>query len=86
VGDGLFHRTNSLYYRLLNCGFRLGVSGGSAIGVKAMPTGFNRAYAKIDGPLTAEKMWTAIKSGRSFATKANKRTYVSVMPITEAAE
>ena len=68
VGDGLFHRTNSLYYRFLNCGFRLGVSGGSAVGVKAMPTGFHRVYAKIDGPLTAEKMWAAIKAGRTFAT------------------
>ena len=67
-GDGLFHRTNSVYYRLLNCGFRLGVSGGSAIGVKAMPTGFNRVYAKVNGPFTIEKMWTAIKNGQSFAT------------------
>ncbi|MCA9190632.1 MAG: CehA/McbA family metallohydrolase [Planctomycetales bacterium] len=67
-GDGLFHRTNGLYYRLLNCGFHLGVSGGSAIGVMPVPTGFNRVYAQIDGPLTADKMWTAIRSGRSFAT------------------
>jgi len=44
-GDGLFHRTNSLYYRFLNCGFRLGVSGGSAIGVMDLPTGYNRVYA-----------------------------------------
>jgi hypothetical protein len=68
VGDGLFHRTNALYYRLLNCGFRLGVSGGSAIGVMPVPTGFSRVYAKIDGPLSAEKMWSAIKAGRTFAT------------------
>ncbi len=68
VGDGLFHRTNSLYYRFLNCGFKLGVSGGSAIGVMGLPTGYNRVYAQIEGPLTAEKMWTAIRNGRSFAT------------------
>ena len=68
VGDGLFHRTNGLYYRFLNCGFQLGVSGGSAIGVKAMPTGHHRVYAWIEGPLTAESMWAAIKSGQSFAT------------------
>lgn len=68
VGDGLFHRTNSLYYRFLNCGFRLGVSGGSAIGVKAMPTGHHRVYAQIEGPITAEKMWQSIKAGRTFAT------------------
>lgn len=68
VGDGLFHRTNSLYYRLLNCGFRLGVSGGSAIGVMPLPAGYNRTYAQIDGPLTAEKLWAAIRDGRTFAT------------------
>ena len=67
-GDGLFHRTNNLYYRLLNCGFPLGVSGGSAIGVMPVPTGFNRVYARIEGELTAQKMWTAIKAGRTFAT------------------
>ena len=68
VGDGLFHRTNALYYRFLNCGFRLGVSGGSAIGVKAMPTGHHRVYAHIEGPITATKMWESIKAGRTFAT------------------
>lgn len=67
-GDGLFHRTNQLYYRFLNCGFRLGVSGGSAIGVMPVPTGFHRVYAKIDGELTVDKMWDAIRQGRSFAT------------------
>jgi hypothetical protein len=68
VGDGLFHRTNSLYYRFLNCGFRLGVSGGSAIGVMRVPTGYNRVYAQINGPLTADRMWAAIRAGRTFAT------------------
>ncbi|PHS15252.1 MAG: hypothetical protein COA78_05295 [Blastopirellula sp.] len=68
AGDGLFHRTNSVYYRFLNCGFKLGVSGGSAIGVMPLPTGYNRVYAQVDGSLTAEKMWAAIKQGRTFAT------------------
>lgn len=68
VGDALFHRTNSLYYRFLNCGFRLGVSGGSAIGVMPLPAGYNRTYARIDGEITAKKMWASIKAGRTFAT------------------
>ena len=68
AGDGLFHRTNSLYYRFLNCGFRLGVSGGSAIGVMPLPTGYNRLYARIDGRLTSDKLWAAINDGRTFAT------------------
>jgi hypothetical protein len=68
VGDGLFHRTNDLYYRFLNCGFRLGVSGGSAIGVMPVATGQHRVYAKLDGNFTAENYWKAIKEGRSFVT------------------
>ncbi|MFT4638560.1 MAG: hypothetical protein ACI8T1_001881 [Verrucomicrobiales bacterium] len=68
VDDGLFHRTNARYYRLLNCGFTLGVSGGSAIGVMSVPTGHSRVYAKVDGDLTSDAMWEAIKAGRSFAT------------------
>ncbi|MCR9292726.1 MAG: CehA/McbA family metallohydrolase [bacterium] len=68
IGDGLFHRTNALYYRLLNCGFHLGVSGGSAIGVMPAPAGFARVYARIEGPFSADKMWAAMKSGRTFAT------------------
>ncbi|MCP4784613.1 MAG: CehA/McbA family metallohydrolase [Fuerstiella sp.] len=68
AGDGLFHRTNSLYYRFLNCGFRLGVSGGSAIGVMSLPTGYNRVYAHVEGKVTADKLWAAISDGRTFAT------------------
>lgn len=68
VADGLFHRTNNLYYRFLNCGFRLGVSGGSAIGVMPVATGQHRVYAKIDGEFTAGNFWEALKAGRSFAT------------------
>ncbi len=64
----LFHRTNQHYYSFLNCGIRLGVSGGSAIGVMPVPAGFNRVYAKVDGPFTMQKFWQSIRVGRSFAT------------------
>jgi hypothetical protein len=55
-------------YRLLNCGFRLGVSGGSAIGVMPLPTGYNRVYARVTGAFDSGSYWAAIKAGRSFAT------------------
>ena len=77
AGDGLFHRTNALYYRFLNCGFRLGVSGGSAIGVMDLPTGYNRLFAQIKKPLTAEKMWAAIHAGRTFATTGPMLTFTA---------
>jgi hypothetical protein len=57
-----------VYYRFLNCGFRLPVSAGSASGVKAAPLGYNRAYVKPDGPFEYERWFRALKAGRSFAT------------------
>ncbi len=66
--DELFHRTNSTYYRFLNCGFRLAATGGSAMGVMAVPLGYSRTYAKLDGPLTEASYLAAIHAGRTFAT------------------
>ena len=68
AGDPIFRMTLALYYHWLNCGFRLGVSGGSAIGVMPVPAGLNRTYAYVDGPFTTEKFWRAVKQGRTFAT------------------
>ena len=66
--DELFHRTNSTYYRFLNCGFRLAATGGSAMGVMPVPLGYSRTYAKLDGPLTEAGYLAAIRAGRTFAT------------------
>lgn len=57
-----------VYYRLLNCGFRLPVSAGSASGVKASPLGFNRVYVHIVGEFGYGEWFRALKAGRSFAT------------------
>ena len=66
--DELFHRTNSTYYRFLNCGFKLAATGGSAMGVMAVPLGYGRTYAKLDGPLSEASYLNAIRAGRTFAT------------------
>ena len=66
--EELFHRTNGVYYRWLNCGFRLAATGGSAIGVMAVPLGYNRTYAYISGEPTPEKYIEAVRDGRTFAT------------------
>lgn len=34
----------------------------------AVPAGFNRVYAQVQGALTVDKFWAAVKRGRSFAT------------------
>jgi hypothetical protein len=57
-----------LYYKLLNCGFQLPVSGGSACGVKPLAVGYNRVYAKLDSPFSYENFFRALKAGRSFST------------------
>ncbi len=57
-----------VYYRFLNCGFRLAVSAGSASGVKAAPLGYNRVYVKLNGPFSYDNWFRALKAGRSFAT------------------
>ena len=66
--DELFRRTNAQYYHWLNCGIRMGVSGGSAIGVMPVPLGYNRTYTQVEGELTPAKYWAAVKAGRTFAT------------------
>ncbi len=66
--DELFHLTNSTYYRFLNCGFKLAATGGSAMGVMPVPLGYNRTYAKLDGPLCEANYLKAIRAGRTFAT------------------
>ena len=68
VQDELFHHTNLAYYRFLNCGFKLAVTGGSAMGVMPVPLGYNRTYAKLDVPLTEANYLRAIRAGRTFAT------------------
>jgi len=57
-----------VYYHLLNCGFRLPVSAGSASGVKAAPLGYNRVYVNVDGPFSYDNWFRSLKAGRSFAT------------------
>lgn len=66
--DELFHRTNGIYYRWLNCGFRLAASGGSAMGVMKVPLGYCRTYAYLDGALNERSYLDALKAGRTFAT------------------
>jgi len=66
--DELFQRTNSTYYRFLNCGFKLAATGGSAMGVMAVPLGYGRTYAKLDGPLSEAAYLNAIRDGATFAT------------------
>ena len=57
-----------VYYHLLNCGFRLPVSAGSASGVKASPLGYNRVYVNVPSRSRTATGSSSLKAGRSFAT------------------
>lgn len=56
------------YYALLNCGFRLRPTAGTASGVHPVPLGFSRAHVKVDGRLTCESWLNGLNEGRSFVT------------------
>jgi TolB protein len=65
--------TAAVWYRLLNCGFRLP----TAAGTDAManfaslrgPVGLNRVYAEVPkGPLNIESWLSSLKQGHTFAT------------------
>ena len=64
--------TARVWYRLLNCGFRLPAGGGTdAMANFASlrgPVGMNRVFVKSGGPLEHRRWLAALKAGRSFAT------------------
>lgn len=56
------------YYSLLNCGFRLQPTAGTASGVHPVPLGYSRVYVQI-GPKLEPRNWlNGLKRGRSFVT------------------
>jgi hypothetical protein len=60
-----------MYYKLLNCGFRLAATGGTDNFPDVWrdpPPGTDRTYAKVDGRLTVASWLAAVKAGRSFGT------------------
>ncbi len=60
-----------LWYRLLNCGFRLPASAGTDVflnRVNSRLPGADRAYVKIDGGFSYEGWIKGLKAGRTFVT------------------
>lgn len=56
------------YYALLNCGFRLRPTAGTASGVHPVPLGFGRVYVKLKGPFSYDAWFRGLADGRSFVT------------------
>jgi hypothetical protein len=57
-----------MYYALLNCGFRLSPSAGTASGVHPVPLGHSRVYVQTGTPFDRERWLDGLKRGRSFVT------------------
>jgi TolB protein len=73
VGFADHKSTAEVWYKLLNCGFRLPTAAGTDfMGNYASlrgPVGLNRVYAEVpSGPLKIDPWLGAIKAGRTFAT------------------
>ena len=56
------------YYALLNCGFPVRPTGGTANGVHPVPLGFGRVYVRQPGGFSYDKWLAALKVGHSFVT------------------
>jgi hypothetical protein len=65
-GNGLW--SQELYYQILNAGFRLPPSAGSASGVLPNPVGYNRVYVHVPGELTWARWWDGLRTGRVFVS------------------
>ena len=65
-GNGLW--TQQIYFHILNCGFRIPPSAGSASGVLPNPVGYNRAYVHFNGEPGWNKWHEALKAGRVFVS------------------
>ena len=66
-GNGRWSET--IYYRLLECGLRLPPSAGSGSGLRPTnPVGYNRVYVHCGNDLTYDKWWENLRAGRVVVT------------------
>lgn len=59
-----------LWYRLLNCGFKVPVVAGTDKASNMVTMGANRIYTYVDKPFTYEKWISSLRSGRGFITNS----------------
>lgn len=57
-----------VYYGLLNCGFRISPTAGTASGVHPVPLGYSRVYVHTGGSFDLAGWLRGLKVGRSFVT------------------
>ncbi len=59
-----------LWYRYLNCGFRLTATAGTDKMTTFVTVGANRVYARVDGAFTYQNWIEALRAGRTFITNS----------------
>lgn len=63
--------SDEMYFRLLNCGFRLPATGGTdnfSDVWRDPPPGTDRAYVRVRGPLTLNSWMAGIRAGHTFSS------------------
>ena len=60
--------TMGMYYVLLDCGFRMPPSAGTANGVHPVPAGFSRVYVHLPDGFDYQNWRKGLRQGRSFVT------------------
>ena len=65
---GMLQMNLDAYYRMLNCGLRVAAGADSAVGAKATPVGYNRAYVRAKKGAPLADFLDAWRRGRNFVT------------------
>ena len=67
------------YYKLLNCGFRLGLAAGTDYPCNNNePPGSLLTYAKVKGPLTYRKWIDAIRDGKTVVSRNGHKEFIDL--------
>jgi hypothetical protein len=64
-----------LWYRYLNCGFRLTATAGTDKMTTFVTVGANRVYARVEGDFTYTNWINALRQGRTFVTNSPVLTF-----------
>jgi hypothetical protein len=65
-GNAIYQQ--DVYFKILNSGLKIPPAAGSAACVGGGPFGYNRVYTNVEGELTYEKWWDALRDGKCFIT------------------
>ncbi len=65
---GIGQWSQDIYFRVLECGFRIPPTAGSGSGDSPNPPGYNRVYVHVDGEPTYDAWWQGLREGRVTVT------------------